>query len=416
MEHDFFKMVSVAELYGLLETFERLETELAPLAECHERFLAEELESGEDLPLADRSCMDGYAVRAADVFGASESNPALLECIRHMRINERPDFALKTGQCVGITTGGLLPEGADAVVMVEHTEVLTETVPGDVELYKSVAPGDNVMRTGEDARTGEVVLEKGRRLRFQEIGLLAALGILEAPVHRRPRAGIVSTGDELVPVEARPEPGQVRDVNSSTLACLVRAVNAEARTYGLVRDNLEDLVEALRLALEENDLVLISGGSSLGMRDLTIEAMEALDDSKILAHGVGLRPGKPTILARIGGKPVLGLPGQVVSAQVVMLLFGQPLLKHLAGGRKVFDPERRTARTAVLAHNLPSQLGREDYVRVGLEYRPGRVPLAVPRSGKSGLLKTLVEAEGVVRIPADVEGLNKETLVDVWIL
>ncbi len=416
MEHDFFKMVSVAELYGLLETFEPLEMEVAPLLECHERYLAEEVRAGENLPLADRSCMDGYAVRAADVFGATESNPALLECIRQLRINARPDFSLKTGQCVSITTGGLLPEGSDAVVMVEHTEVLTDTVPGDVEIFKSVAPGDNVMRTGEDARMGEVVLEKGRRLRFQEVGLLAALGILQAPVRRRPRAGIISTGDELVPVEANPVPGQVRDVNTSTLQCLVRASNAEARSYGLVRDKLVDLVDSLQRALAENDLVLISGGSSLGMRDLTIEAMEALDDAEILAHGVGLRPGKPTILARIGGKPVLGLPGQVVSAQVVMLLFGQPLLKHLAGGQNVFDPERRTARTAILAHNLPSQLGREDYARVSLEYRPGQLPLAVPRSGKSGLLKTLIEAEGVLRIPADVEGLKKDAQVDVWVL
>ena len=316
MEHDFFKMVSVAEFYDLLGAFSRVEMETAPIGECHERFLAQDLIAEEDLPLADRSCMDGYAVRAADVFGATESNPALLECIRHLPINARPDVTIKTGECVSITTGGLLPQGTDAVVMVEHTEVLTEGIPGDVEIFKSVAPGDNVMRKGEDARTGEVVLQKGRRLRFQEIGLLAALGILEVPVYRRPRAGIVSTGDELVPVEAKPVPGQVRDVNSSTLSCLVRSANAEPTAYGLVRDNLDSLVEALRRALDENDLVLISGGSSLGMRDLTIEAMEALDDAQILAHGVGLRPGKPTILARIGGKPVLGIPGQVVSAQV----------------------------------------------------------------------------------------------------
>jgi molybdopterin molybdotransferase len=234
-------------------------------------------------------------------------------------------------------------------------------------------------------------------------------------VAARPRAGIISTGDELVPVSDIPRPGQVRDVNSHTLACLIQEGGGEPVLYGLVRDDPDSITRALETALSENDTVFISGGSSVGMRDLTIQALESLPGSEILAHGVSISPGKPTILARVGDKSVFGLPGQVTSAQVVMLVFGIPFLHHLAGAQAPFDLFRRPVRRAVLDSNVASKPGREDYVRVRLVSGPDGFR-AVPRTGKSGLLRTLIEADGLMRIEANSEGVTAGSSVDVWMI
>ncbi len=411
--HDFFTMVSTAECRELLRGFTPVGEQTLPLADCHNRILFRQLEAPEDLPLVHRSCMDGYAVQARDLFGAGEGSGAYLQLAGTVHIEQVPDFPVLPGQCAAITTGGTLPEGADAVLMVEHSEDLGG---GYIDGLRSLAPGDNVMLAGEDARKGEAVLGPGRRLRIAELGLLAALGITELPVFRRPVAGILSTGDELVPPHETPRPGQVRDVNTLALSCMVREAGAEARVFPAVPDQLEALTAALRAALEQCDLVFMSGGSSVGVRDLSIQALSALPDAAILAHGVAVSPGKPLIVARAMGKPVLGLPGQVASAQVVMLLFGQPLLRHLGGDPEAFSTQRRLLRRAELACNLSSRQGREDYVRVSLEERPGQLPLAWPRLGKSGLLKTLVQAQGLVCVEAQREGLPQGTAVEVWLL
>lgn len=413
MAHGFFEMVSTERCRELLRRFEPTEILDEPLERSHGRVLGREVLAPENLPRTNRSCMDGYAVQAQDLFGAGESNGAYLQLVGTVEIDKAPDFAIESGQCAAITTGGTLPQGADAVLMMEHAEDLGA---GYVEGLRALAPADNVMLAGEDARLGAPVLEAGRILRVPEIGLLAALGVTGVPVHRRPVVGILSTGDELVPVEATPEVGQVRDVNSLALACLVEEAGGRAKPLGLVRDSLQDLIEALSAALDACDLVLISGGSSVGVRDLTIEAVSSLPDSRILAHGVAISPGKPTIVAAAKGKPVLGLPGQVASAQVVMLVFGQPLVRHLAGEREAFSTSRRILCQAVLAQNLASKQGREDYVRVRLEKQPGQAPLAWPKLGKSGLLKTLIEAHGLVRVESNREGLLKGASVEVWLL
>jgi molybdopterin molybdotransferase len=405
----FFKVLSPAEFSALLRTFPPLAAQNARLGELLGRALAEDVAAREDLPLVDRSCMDGFAVSARDVFGASEGNPAYLEQVAELPIDEQPAIILEPGQCAAIVTGGTLPRGADAVVMVEHTADLGA---GTIEFRKSAAPADNVMLRGEDARAGEPALPAGTVLRPQEIGLLAALGYEAAFVHARPRVGILSTGDELVPVSATPRPGQVRDVNSHALAALCRAAGAEPVTYGLVPDQEEALRQTLARAVAENDVVLISGGSSVGLRDLTQDAITALDDSEILAHGVAISPGKPTILARVGQKPVFGLPGQVTSAQVVMLVFGCPLLRHLAGDPGAFEAASRRTVSARLARNVHSKPGREDYVRVRL----GEDGTAIPVLGKSGLLRTLLMAQGLLRIPADSEGLEAGVDVAVWLM
>lgn len=416
MKQDFFSLMSPAEFTALLAGFAPVDAAATGLADCCGRVLARDLAAPEDLPRTDRSCMDGYALRAADTFGAGEGNPAYLDLAGAASIDTVPGEPLRPGTCLAITTGGALPPGADAVVMVEHTADLGART---IEVRKSLAPGENVMLRGEDGTRGQTLLARGARLRAQEIGLLAAFGVTSAEVFGRPRAGIVSTGDELAPIGAALRPGQIRDVNSIALGCLAAEAGAEPRAYGIVPDRLEDIRAALARAADECDVVLVSGGSSVGARDLTVAALESLG-ARILAHGVAVSPGKPTILAQmgadLGAKPVLGLPGQITSAQVVMLLFGQPLLRRLAGDARAFDTLLRPLRRATLSRNLASKPGREDYVRVALEERPGGLPLAHPRTGKSGLIRTMVEAHGLVRISARREGLPAGAEVDVWLI
>ncbi|EMG37345.1 molybdopterin molybdochelatase [Desulfocurvibacter africanus PCS] len=413
MTHGFFEVVSTARFREILTSFSPLGAEHVGLSAAHGRVLAEDVAAREDLPLADRSSMDGYAVRAADTFGASEGNPAYLESAGSLRIDAVPDFSIQSGECAAITTGGILPEGADAVVMIEHTQELGS---GTIEIRKSLAPHDNVMLRGEDAKAGETALARGTRLRAQEIGFLAALGIDSVLVHRRPRVAVLSTGDELVDISATPRVGQVRDVNTVAVCALVAEAGAEPVALERVPDRLDVIVEALRRGLAECDMLFLSGGSSVGTRDLTVEAIGKLPDSQILAHGVQVSPGKPTILASVAGKPIWGLPGQVTSAQVVMHAFGMPFLRHLAGDTAAFDPARRPMRQAELARNVASKAGREDYLRVSLQQRPGQPPLALPRLGKSGLLKTMLQAEGLIVMDARLEGLKAGSIVDVWLL
>jgi molybdopterin molybdotransferase len=284
---------------------------------------------------------------------------------------------------------------------------------GMVEIRVPVAPGGHVMPQGEDVRTGGLLLPAGALLRPQEIGLLAALGKQRVAVRKRPRVAIISTGDELVDISATPMPGQVRDVNSFTLACLVRRAGGVPVPLGLVPDELGALRACLLNALQAADLVLLSGGSTVGVRDLTISALQSIDGTRILCHGVALSPGKPLIIADAAGKAVWGLPGQVTSAQVVMMVLGQAFIRHLQGWRQPFDQTLWPKQKAVLAKNIASRQGREDYVRVCLEQTATGALLAVPVLGMSGLLRSLTDAHGLVRIPASLEGLEARQQVDV---
>lgn len=429
MPQDFFVVLSVAEVTRRLKSFAPLPVERATLEDprgLEGRVLAADVIAREDVPLTSRSGMDGYAVQAADVFGASEGNPVYLNHAGRIAVDRPADFSVAPGQCAAIVTGGPLPEGADAVVMVEHSRELTARSHAQnggqeeilVEIRRPVAPGAHVLRRGDDARQGCPALRAGTPLRPQEIGLLAACGARQVTVRARPRVGILSTGDEVIPVSADPRPGQVRDVNSHALAAICREAGAEPRLLGIVPDNLETIAAALRENLAQVDVLLLSGGSSVGARDFTIAALERLPGAEVFCHGVALSPGKPLILARVGGKCVWGLPGQVASAQVVMFVLGAPFLRHLAGHAGAFDQSLRPARKAVLSRNMASKQGREDYLRVRLE-APAEghdLPLAVPVPGLSGLLRTLLEAQGLVRIDANLEGLEKGSVVDVLLL
>lgn len=371
------------------------------------RVTAADVRAAHALPAFARSTMDGYAARAADTYGASDSLPAYLRVIGEAPMGAQPAFALQTGQAAVIHTGGMLPEGADAVVMLEYTQTARA---GEIEVLRAVAPGENIIRAGEEVEEGQIVLAAGTLIRAAEIGGLAALGVRSARVARRPRVGIISSGDEVVALDVEPRPGQVRDVNSYSLSALIEQHGGIARRYGIAPDEAAALRAALDRALAECDAVVITAGSSASTRDLTAQVINAAGGPGVLVHGVNVRPGKPTILALCGTTPVVGLPGNPVSALVIALLFVVPLLERLAG---LAHPRPRAPLSARLTLNLASQAGREDWLPVTLR-RAGGQFLAEPVFFKSNLIFNLAQADGLLHIPADATGLSAGERVDVY--
>ena len=368
------------------------------------RVLAAAVTAPEAVPGFLRATMDGYAVAARDTFGASVGAPQYLEIKGEVDMGAVPDRGVGPGEALRVPTGAMLPEGADAVVMVEYT---AEHPDQTLEVRRAVAPGENVLQPGEDVQAGEPLFAAGSLLRPQDVGLLAALGLARLAVYQRPRVAILSSGDEIVPIDQQPALGQVRDSNAYLAAAQVQAWGGLASIMGIIPDDFAALRSALAAALSEADLILVSGGSSVGVRDLTLKAIADLPASEVLVHGVAIRPGKPTILAAAGqggSKPLLGLPGHPASAAVVMEVLGRPLLEHLSG-RQPRPPWSRTV-TAVLSRNLAGASGREDYVRVALR-READTLWADPVLGPSGLLSPLVKSDGLVMIPLGVEGLFK---------
>jgi molybdopterin molybdotransferase len=407
---EFFKVLSLKESYELLQKQKiKRKVEEVELAKASNRILAQEIIAREDWPLAARSSMDGYALRAEDTFGASETNPAYLHFKGEILIDKPADFSLSSGECASIVTGGILPSGADSVLMVEHSERLSAEL---VEVRKAVFPGENVLLAGEDFKQGEVVFKSGTPLDFRQIGALATLGYARVKVFSMPSIGILSTGDELVEVSKKPEPGQVRDVNTYTLKALLTKYGFFARTYNFVPDDKEKLKEAIQKALAEVDVLLLSGGSSVGTRDLTLEVLKDFPGSEILFHGLALSPGKPTLMVRWQDKFVLGLPGQVTSAQVVLMVLGLPFLRFVAGEEGAFANPWPYKTRARLTRNIASKQGRFDFVRVKFDPETNTV---TPVLGKSGLIKTLLLAQGLVPIADNLEGLLSGQEVEVWL-
>jgi molybdopterin molybdotransferase len=410
-DKEFFKVATLESVLKMIGTFPSVGEEIQPLNSAVGRILAQDVISDVDLPEFNRATMDGYALQARSTFGASEAMPALVHAVGSVGMGEIPTVAVGSGEAVRIATGGMVPQGADAVVMVEHTQDLdAETV----EVYKSAAPLQHVMEVGEDFRRGQKVLSKGQRIRPQEMGVLAALGRTHVPVHREPVVAIVSSGDEIVPIEQKPGLSQLRDVNAYSLTGLVRMSGGRPVYLGIAKDNLEELKRLCEEGLAQADMVLISGGSSVGSRDFTLDVVRALPDSEILVHGVSVSPGKPTILARSGGRPIWGLPGQVTSAMVVFHVMVRPALERIGG---LLHGSQRESHVipATLSRNLASAQGRDDFVRITLTRRQGGY-YADPVLGKSGLIHTMVKADGLIRIPRDSEGLEEGASVEVMLI
>ena len=360
------------------------------------------------LPSFSRSAVDGYAVKALDTYGANDAMPAYLALCGEVPMGSAPGFALGSAQCALIHTGGMLPEGANAVVMVEHTQAARSD---EVEILHAVAVGENVLKAGEDVQAGQEVIAQGTRLRPAEIGGLMALGITQVEVTRQPRVAIISSGDEVVPPQLEITPGQVRDVNTYSLSALVQQAGGIPAGYGIVADQAEVLRQRASQALAECDCLVITAGSSASARDLTAQVINQLGAPGVLVHGVNVRPGKPTILAVCENKAVIGLPGNPVSALVIAALFVTPLIEGLLGLRRTPPKPSISAR---LSLNVPSQAGREDWIAVCLT--PGAEgTVADPVFCKSNLIFTLARADGLVRIPPSATGLSAGEKVEVFL-
>jgi molybdopterin molybdotransferase len=393
------------------------------------RILAEDILAPHPLPEFQRSTVDGYAVRARDTFGASDALPAYLTLVGEVPMGDVPPFGIDMGQCALIHTGGMLPNGTDAVVMLEYTQVARsglllqsasqspEWSDHEIEIFRAVADGENVIRMGEDVVQGQTILPKGRIMRPAEIGGLLAVGILSLRVARKIVVGLISTGDEVIDPSQMPRPGQVRDINSYTLGALVEKSGGVAKRYGIISDQLQALNDAAAQALSECDVVIITAGSSASTRDMTAEVIGSLGKPGVLVHGINTRPGKPTILGVCHGKAVIGLPGNPVSALVNGYLFVLPVIEKLTGAL----PQPKATVLAKLSVNLSSQAGREDWWPVKLRSSPkkgdgGDVYEADPIFGKSNLIFTLANADGLLRIHPDATGLSAGETVEVLLI
>ena len=374
-------------------------TESAAVFDALGRTLAGDVVSAENIPAFDRSTVDGYAVCAADTFGAGASIPAQLEIVGEILMGEQPTFSLTSGQCAKIATGGMLPAGANAAVMVEHTD----SEDGLCLVYRAVAPFENVTKTGDDVAAGETALKKGTVITAAEVGVLCALGIDKISVYRKPLIAVISTGDEIV--SGTPQLGQIRDVNTYLLASAVKEYGCEALVYGVVKDERDAIEQAVKDCVKKADAVLISGGSSAGTRDMTVQIIDSL--GKAYFHGVAMKPGKPTIFGVIDNKPVFGLPGHPLAAWFVFRLIVAEYIRSVFG-RENDKPKR----SGTLAVNIPSNHGREEYLCVTTNENNEVVPLHT----KSGVVSVLSKAEGFIKIERNTEGLFKGTTVDIYSL
>ena len=380
------------------------QTEFVSLVDAMGRVLAEDIASSEYVPDFDRSTVDGYAVRAKSTFGCTEAIPAILPLQGEILMGACAGFVLGAENCAAVPTGGAVPQGADSVVMLEYTENYGD---GTIGVLRSVAPGENMIFRGDDVYPGKVILQKGMVLCSQDIGALAAIGCVQIPVVKKLTVGVISTGDELVPPEVTPGPGQVRDVNSPMLEAMLTSFGINVINYGIVIDDEARLSDVVHKAASECDAVLLSGGSSVGVKDAACRIIESM--GRILLHGIAIKPGKPTILGKTGSKPLVGLPGHPVAAYFITKLFVLPLLSRLMGRK-----QKSYTTTAKLTENISANHGRAQYHCCRLERKNGEL-FAHPIRGKSGLITTLAGADGYFCIDRDCEGLPQYAEIQVTI-
>jgi molybdopterin molybdotransferase len=400
--------------HALKLIFSNLSPKLPPeenlkIFKSYGRILSRDLFSPEDLPNFSRSTVDGYAVSASNTFGATEGMPAYLNIRYEIVMGKEPGFELQKSEVAKIPTGGMLLKGADAVVMFEHTQ---QVDAGMIEVLKPVAPGENVIQAGEDVKKGDCVLKKGHKMRPQDIGVLSGLGIIDIWVYEQPKVSIISTGDEIVPSDKPVRPGQVRDINSYNLAGLLLDAGAIPLIQGIFSDDYEIIRDIVEKSIKDSNIVLISGGSSVGTKDVTARVIDDLGKPGVLFHGVSLKPGKPTIGGIINNIPVFGLPGHPAAVSVCFEIFIRPIVKTFSGiSKERLNIEKRVIK-ARIARNISSSPGREEHIGVSLEEREGEI-WAIPILGKSGLITTLIKADGTAVIPLRKLGVEEGEIVEV---
>lgn len=373
------------------------------------RICSNEIVSPEDLPNFPRSTVDGYAVRSEDTFGATETMPAYLNVSNEVFMGESPHFSVLKSEAGKIPTGGMLPEGADAVVMFEYVQPVDGRM---IEVLRPVGPGENVIQIGEDARKGDVLIKKGQKLRPQDAGALAGIGITEIFVYEKPVVSIISTGDEIVPAESIPVNGQVRDINSYVLSGMIAESGCTPLRKGIFTDEYDIIRTIIESSMKDSDAIIISGGTSVGTKDMIARIINDIGNPGVIFHGISLKPGKPMIGGVIENIPVFGLPGHPAAVSVCFEVFILPVLKQLTGIKEKFALFGKQYVKARLSKNVSSSQGREEHIRVTIEEREDGL-WAVPILGKSGLITTLVKADGTFVIPLHRNGIEKNELVDV---
>lgn len=407
---DFFNVVSVQEARKkVIEVFKEyeLEIEQVSILECMDRILAEDIESNINVPEFNRSTVDGFAIKSKDSHGASESVPSLFNILGEVHMGETAKYCIKSGEAVYVPTGGMIPEGADGVVMIEHTEKLDEF---SLMVYKSISFGENIILKGDDIKVGELALKKGRSVTPEVVGVLAALGKSQVKVYKKPRFYIISTGDEIINLEEKLELGKVRDINSYTLYSLIIKLGGEVVGKSIVKDNYELLRAEVEKAIRISDIILISGGSSVGTRDYTDKVINSFNGKGVFIHGISIKPGKPTIIGEGEGKLIFGLPGHPVSSIIVFKAIVEYFIRQKMGSID-FIPKTK----AIIDFNFPSSSGRETYQMVKLKEVDGKT-YATPSFGKSGMITLLSNSHGYIIIKSFEEGVYKGEERDVYLL
>ena len=392
-------------------TLPEMLSEYISILDAAGRITAKDIVSPVNLPDFDRSSMDGYAVRAQDTFGATESLPAYLQIIGEVLMGEEPHIEISKGAAAKISTGGMLPKGADAVVILEHTQIIDKN---SIEALYSVAPNENVVQVGEDIKKGEALVKKGHKIRPQDIGAFAGIGIDKITVYSKPKVAVITTGNEIIDIKGDSELGCVRDINSYYLSSLIHSDGGVPIRKGIIKDDYSELRSAVEESLSEADVVVLSGGSSVGARDLTAKVINDIGKQGVLVHGVSIKPGKPTIIGVVNKKPVFGLPGHPVAVGVSYGLFVKRVIRSLTGIILKDGESADRMVKARLLKNIASASGREDYIRVQLKNEDNELT-ASPILGKSGLISTLVKATGYIVIPENRLGLEAGEMVEVYL-
>ncbi|MCX7966038.1 MAG: molybdopterin molybdotransferase MoeA [Syntrophorhabdaceae bacterium] len=402
---DFLRSVSSKMAFDILKKFNvKLSTEYINVENAYGRVIAHDIISKEDVPYFSRSLVDGYAIKAKDTYGANETNPRFVNVKGEIKIGEIKDLKIDDGECIRVSTGSMIPEGADGVVMQEYVREMLDAI----EITKAIHEGENICFRGDDIRKGEKVIEEGKRLNFFDMGVLASLGISKVEVYKKPLISIISTGDEIIDIDEIPGPGQIRDINRYVLKGLFEREGFIVTSLGIARDNLKEIKEKITSA-GDSDIILISGGSSKGERDYMVDAIDSLG-GEIIFHGINIKPGKPTIFARLWNKPVFGLPGHPASCIIVAIRFVLPFLKKMEGEASW---RYKGLYTGILTTNVPSALGIEEYVEITAEKEHDKI-LVTPLFSKSSVISTFTRAEGYIVVPEDKEGLEKNEMVEVF--
>lgn len=397
---DFFNVVSIEEAKKLLldKLSLNLNTQEIDILESLDRVIGEDIISRENIPGFDRSTVDGYAVKSTDTHGASESLPSFLELKGEVDMGKETNQEIVSGQAIYVPTGGMLPKGADGVVMIERAEKMDSE---NILIYKSISSGENVIFKDDDIKTGQLVLKKGKRITPQDIGILASLGIFNVKVYAKPKFYIISTGDEIIDLDEEMKVGKIRDINSYVLCAMIKKLGGQVTKRTIVKDDFELLKLEVELGLNSSDMVILSGGSSVGTRDFTNDVIDSFEGNGVFIHGMSIKPGKPTIVGEAKGKGVIGLPGHPVSSIIVFKVLVEEYIRE-----KMKIKETMNTTRAIVDFNFPSSSGKTTFQMVSLEEREGKI-YAVPNFGKSGMITLLSKSSGYIKIDLHEEGLYK---------